>query len=251
MSILVVQLAPAGLLFAADRNITERLTRNPGATQTVVTGQSERPKVLKWPNHEVIVGYVGHAELEGRPADEWLYTFIGRHLQFANLQELADALTSDLNALFPTFRDDPMILHLGGFEMEHGQWKPRIFYIRNTLDVNHTMGAQFDCSDEIIKPGYFGSKLGNQIRTEVAWPNYFSFRQGIMLELFNTIDAALRQATGALIIAGVMHVPKTLDELVDHMKFQIHGYAADFASFYPAFEQYVGGGAEVVTAKWP
>lgn len=182
MSILVVQLAPAGMLFGADRNITTEWRFKSGLTEAVATGQSEHPKVLKWPNHEVIVGYVGQAELDKRPTEEWLYSFIGRHLEFDSLQEVADALTADLNALLPAFSKEPMVLHLGGFEVDAGQWRPRIFHIRNTLDVAYTVGSRFDCSDEIVRPGYFGAKPGDQIRAEIAWPNYFSFRQGIRLD---------------------------------------------------------------------
>ena len=249
MSILVVQLAPAGMLFGADRNITTDLKLSSGQMTTVLSAQTERPKVLKWPNHEVIVGYVGQAELDERPADEWLYGFIGRHLHFRNLQEVADALTADLNVLLPDFSDEPMILHLGGFEKVEEQWTPRVYYIRNTIDIQHTVGAKFECSDEI--PKYFPAKLGHQIQDALAWPEYFSFRQGIRLDLFNTIDMALRTATSAFIGAKLIPTPESLDQLRNHVKFQVHGYGAYFASFYPPLKQFVGGGADVVTAAWP
>jgi acylphosphatase len=48
VSILVVQPTPQGLLFGADRNITSQLTLSDGTIEVVVSGQSERPKVLKW-----------------------------------------------------------------------------------------------------------------------------------------------------------------------------------------------------------
>jgi hypothetical protein len=175
---MVVQLAPAGLLFGADRNITTTVLLQSSATTTLVTGQSERPKVLKWPNHEVIVGYIGQARLAGKPTDQWLYSFIGRHLQFKNLQELADALTADLNGLVHTFPNESMVLHLGGFEMDNGQWRPKIYFIRNTTGLTpkggYIMGTKFDCSEEISDPKYFGATPGNQIRAALAWPNYFS-----------------------------------------------------------------------------
>src|ERR1700694_2310657 len=131
MSIMVVQLTPLGILLCADRKLTSPVTLPRGKKEIVLQGQSQSPKVLKWPNHELIVGYVGQGELAGKPSDAWLYSFIGKHLQFANLQDIADALTADLNALFPTFPDEPMILHLCGFEMDKGQSKPRIYFIRN------------------------------------------------------------------------------------------------------------------------
>ena len=252
---MVVQLAPAGLLIGADRNITSQVTLSDGSTRIVVSGQAQRPKVLKWPNHEVIVGYVGQAILADRPTDEWSYSFIGRHLDYGSLQELADELTSDLNYLLPTFAESPMIVHLGGFEIVEGQATPRIFFIRNTIGLTpggaYVIGNKFDCSDEVIDPQYFGTKTGDAIKAQVAWPNYFSFRQGYDLVRFNTLDAGLRMVMDILIRAKLHGVPTSLAELSEHVQFQVHGYGAYFASFFPPFEQYVGGGADVVTAAWP
>jgi hypothetical protein len=81
MSILVVQLVREGLLFGADRNITTTVRLGTGPQGTVIaSGQAPRPKVLKWPNRPVVVGYVGRARIAGRYTDEWLYDFIGRNL---------------------------------------------------------------------------------------------------------------------------------------------------------------------------
>ncbi len=162
---------------------------------------------------------------------------------------------TDLNALFHTFPTEPMVLHLSGFEMDVGQWKPRIFFIRNTTALlpsgAYVVGNQFDCSEEITQPYYFGADSGNVIRGKVTFPQYFSFRQGYSLGTFNTIDAALRLSMDTLVQGGLQPVPTTLTDLADRMKFQIHGYGAYFAAFYTPFEQYVGGGADVVTAAWP
>ena len=73
MSVLVVQVVRDGLLFGADRNVTTTV-HQPGV---VASGQAPRPKVLKWPNHEIVVGYVGRAMIaDGVHTDEWLYDFI-------------------------------------------------------------------------------------------------------------------------------------------------------------------------------
>jgi hypothetical protein len=252
---MVVQLTPAGILLGADRNVTSQVLLHGGHATTVLTGQAQRPKVLKWPNHELIVGYVGQANLAGKPTEEWLYAFIGRHLQFNNLQEVADALTADLNSLFHAFPDQTLILHLCGFEMETGEAKPRIYFIRNTTALtttgNYVVGNQFDCSDEIIDPKYFGTKKGNQIRADLVPPAYFSFRQGYKLAAFNTIEVALRLAMNALVDGKLQPAATTLEQLAKQVKFQIHGYGAYFASFNSPLEQFVGGGADVVTATWP
>jgi hypothetical protein len=78
VSILVVQLVRDGLLFGADRNVTSSLRSGP---DVIASGQSLRPKVLKWPNHEIVIGYVGRAMItDGVHTDEWLYDFIGHNL---------------------------------------------------------------------------------------------------------------------------------------------------------------------------
>lgn len=258
MSILVVQLVPQGLLFGADRNITEQLTMSDGQTKIVVTGQSERPKVLKWPNHEVIVGYVGVAEIAGLPTDQWLYSFIGRNIDFVDLDTLARTLTNELDALYQggDFKG-PSILHLGSFENVDGEWTPRVYFIRNTLalrpDGSYEVGPRFECSEELRQPGYFGRKRGDQIR-EYVRGHCFSFRQGFDLGSFGAIDQALREAMQAIIQTHPNQphpVPETLDEWSKHVALTVRGYGAYFAAFYPPFEQYVGGGADVVWAGWP
>lgn len=91
MSVLVVQLVPEGLLFGADRNITTSLLRG---DDVLASGQSLRPKVLKWPNHEIIVGYVGRATIGDDHTDEWLYDFIGRNLETGLPQLVTHSRTS-------------------------------------------------------------------------------------------------------------------------------------------------------------
>ncbi len=258
MSILVVQLVPEGLLFGADRNITSQLTMSDGSVEIVVTGQSERPKVLKWPNHEVIVGYVGAAEIDGQPTDQWLYAFIGRNLAFADLKALGETLTSELDTLFRAGAfAGPSILHLGGFEQVDGEWTPRVYFIRNTTALNpdgsYEVGEGFDCSEELAQEVYFGRKRGGETRDYVR-SHFFSFRQGYDLGSFNTIDEALRAAMQVIIHThpNKPHpVPTTLPEWSKHVALAVHGYGAYFAAFYPPFAQYVGGGADVVWASWP
>jgi hypothetical protein len=258
MSILVVQLVPEGLLFGADRNITSQLTLRDGTVEIVVTGQSQRPKVLKWPNREVIVGYVGAAEIGGLPTDQWLYSFIGRNLGFSDLGTLAETLTAELDTLLRAGDfSGPSILHLGGFESTNGELSPRVYFIRNTTaltpDGIYEVGDGFEYSEELAQPTYFGTMRGSEIR-EYVQGNFFSFRQGFDLGSFGAIDASLRSAMQAIIHTHPRRphpLPATLDEWSKHVSLAIHGYGAYFAAFYAPFEQYVGGGADVVWAAWP
>jgi hypothetical protein len=258
MSILVVHLVPEGLLFAADRNITT--WREGGGLRLI--GQAQRPKVLKWPNTDAIIGYVGQANISGVMTDEWLYAFIGRNLTFASFESLADALANDLNdAMSAGEIDTPLIIHLGGFENVAGEWTPRIWFVRNTTDLSsagYTLGGQFDRSEEIAQPTYFGSKSGNQIRDNVTAlvqkGALFSFRQGYDLAAFNAIDEGQRAAMKLIVVGHPLsphQFPASLDEWSKHLRMAVLSYGAYFGAFFAPFEQYVGGGADVVTVPWP
>ncbi|MGB0094850.1 MAG: hypothetical protein WBP81_20240 [Solirubrobacteraceae bacterium] len=258
MSILVVRLVPEGLLFGADRNITAQVTLSDGTEEIIVRGQSERPKVLKWPNREVILGYVGAADFGGEPADEWLYAFIGRNLDANTLDAVSTSLTVELNTLSQDGRlRGPSILHLGGFELVEGGWTPRVHFVRNTLELKpngiYTWGEKFVCSEELSQENYFGARHGPEIQ-ELVRTGFFSFRQGYDLGSFGAIDQKLREALDAIIHshpAQPHQAPTTLRDWAKHVALAIHGYGAYFAAFYPPFEQYVGGGADVVWAAWP
>jgi hypothetical protein len=130
-------------LFAADRNITSTAAK--GAV--LLRGQTQRPKVLKWPNTDAIVGYVGQASIGTVETDQWLYAFIGRNITFKDFDDLAHALTDDLNAAMTAGEiTTDITIHLGGFELVAGEWTPRIWFIRNTTDLTPqgpTLGPRF------------------------------------------------------------------------------------------------------------
>ncbi len=262
MSILVTHLVPQGLIFAADRNITSSIS-DPHAT---LIGQKQRPKLLKWPNADVLVVYVGAGAIGGQPTDLWLYDFIGRNLDFADLDALASNLRDDLNVALASGDLDAansLILHLGGFEEVASDWTPRIWFIHDTAglddqDGSYIPGTTFTASEEIARPLYFGSDTGSQIHakvsTAVANGGLFSFRQGFDLGSFNIIDEALRAGLYRLTREHPNQnhpVPTTLDEWERHVRMAVLGYGAYFGAFYEAFEQYVGGGADVMSVPWP
>jgi hypothetical protein len=259
VSIMVVQLVPEGLLFGADRNITTSLRRG---NDVLATGQSLRPKVLKWPNHEIVVGYVGRATIGDEHTDEWLYDFIGRNLH-SDLQQLAhdlkDRLEFDLSG---TVADAPMVLHLGGFVEDAGQWKPQVWYIRNSEAPYRNIKAEFDVSEEI--PKYFSGKTGDQIQVDVEQRAQalqpFWFHQGYDLETFNTLDGALREGMRAIVQThpdrphphpDSLFFRDSLREWSNHLRMAILTYGAYFEAFYEPFQQFVGGGADVVWAARP
>ena len=258
MSILVVQLVPQGILFGADRNVTTEVAQG---GRLVVQGQSQRPKVIKWPNREAIIGYVGAGSISGLPTDQWLYhSFIGENLNFTGFNSLAEALKNELDREMSLGRlSDQLIIHLGGFEKVKGEWTPVVWFIRNTTELKPTgeyvLGQSFECSEEISDPRYFGGKSGDEIRKDLEmrvnnW-GFFSFRQGFDLGAFNAFDSVTRFALRAIVESRRHSFPSSLEEWAKHVKMAVLTYGAYFQAFYEPFEQYVGGGADVVWAKWP
>ncbi len=264
MSILVVQVLPQGIIFGADRNITiTRITSDDrGRSVTVVLGQSQRPKVLRWPNKKAIVGYVGAAEIGGMPSDEWLYEYIGNHLEFPNLQILAHDLAETIQrqrALDEGQSEpEPLVLHLAGFEKRDAHQVPVVWYIRNPHGMKDgyyiDIRKEFLCSEEFWK--YFPNVSSSQIREHLNQLalNYqpFWFHQGLDLGTFNTLEMFLRQAFALLCRVHPAHsFPQTLREWEQHLKMAILTYGAYYQAFKDPGEQYVGGGADTVSLSWP
>ena len=244
---MTVQLVPEGLLIGADRNVTSQIGRG----GVIRLGQTRRPKVLKWPNREIVIGYIGLADIADQPTDEWLYRFIGRHLT-GNLGGLARALKEELDAeTLPP--DEPLIVHLGGFERAGDQWQPEVWFIRNSRHLNPKTGRyeqihrDFLLSEEISRPDYFGKATGDEIRRQVermakSWQPFW-FHQGYDLGTFNVLDDVVRKGMRALIEGHPWQrhpFPATLNEWAKHLRMAICTYGAYFEAFYEPFEQHVG-----------
>ena len=122
-------------------------------------------------------------------------------------------------------------------------------------DLGYTdIVGEFDVSDEI--PKYFSGMTGDQIRANVEqraknWEPFW-FHQGHDLATFNMLDQVLRAGMRPIIQNHPDHqFPDSLQEWSKHLKMAILTYGAYFEAFYLPFNQYVGGGADVVWAKWP
>lgn len=260
MSILLVEIVPQGILFGADRNIT--VTRRDAGSLVEIRGQSQRRKVLRWPRNRALLGYVGAAEIGGQPADEWLYDFIGDNLSFSSFGDLAENLRArveaqrrkDENAEAP----DPLIIHLGGFEERVGAQVPVVWYIRNAFDLGpqgyQEVRKTFECSEEFwdyfpdVAPAGIRAALKQMAeRYEPFW-----FHQGFDLGTFNTLETYLRAAFRLLCENHPGHAfPATLDDWKRQVRMSILTYGAYFEAYRGVGEQYVGGGADVVSIPWP
>jgi hypothetical protein len=132
----------------------------------------------------------------GEHTDEWLYDFIGRNLD-TDLPQLAQELKSKLEFdLRGQIDAEPMLLHLGGFVEDAGQWKPHVWYIRNATAPTgyQDIKDEFDVSEEIQT--YFRGQTGDEIQAQVDqlahnWRPFW-FHQGYDLNTFNTLEHVLR-----------------------------------------------------------
>jgi len=257
MSIFVVYVTAAGLVFGADRNITSWKRLWDGKEEWVVSGQSQRPKVLRWPDRELLIGYVGEARVRGDLTDKWLYSFIGRNLDGRPIGDIALRLRDELEAAFPD-RPFPghLVIHLGGFQKADQLWLPEVHFVHNTTGLSddgfYQVGDHFTSSEELSRDIYLGKVPRDEWRAALK-KTPFSFRHGTDLAAFNTIDSKLHEAMD-LLIAGhprkVHPLPENLEEWSKHMVFRIQAYAAYFVAFYPPFQQLVGGRADYLTAEW-
>jgi hypothetical protein len=264
MSILVVQVLPQGIIFGADRNITETrvASDSSGKSVTVVLGQSQRPKVLRWPNRKALVGYAGAASIGGMPTDEWLYEYIGDHLEFRSFESLAHELSDKVQkqrAIDEGQRDpEALVIHLAGFEERDSQQVPVVWYIRNPRGIKNgyyvDIRKEFLCTEEFW--GYFPnippSEIRERLRVLAVQNKPFWFHQGLDLGTFNTLEMFLRGAFALLCEMHPAHsFPQTLREWERHLKMAILTYGAYYQAFRGPGEQYVGGGADTVRLDWP
>jgi hypothetical protein len=264
VSILVVQALPQGIIFGADRNVTQTkvASDSSGKSVTVVLGQSQRPKVLRWPNKRALVGYVGAATTGGMPTDEWLYEFIGDHLEFPSFGDLAHDLADKVQEQRAIDEGqagpEPLIIHLGGFEARGSEQVPVVWYIRNPHGMEGgdyiDIRKEFLCTEEFWRyfPGVPVDQIRELLRRVASQYQPFWFHQGLDLGTFNTLEAFL---TGAFALLCRVHpdhsFPQTLLEWQQHLRMTILTYGAYYQAFRGPGEQYVGGGADTVSLTWP
>lgn len=264
MSVLSIHIVPQGIIFAADRNITiQRYFGNEKQPTSIPYGQTQGSKILKWPNNKAIVGAVGAASLGGKQINEWLYDFIGNNINFSSFNELSESLKDAIQKQreIDDEKDKPqgMLIHLGGFEKRDGFIVPIIYFIRNIHGMdnqgNYTdIRADFAYSEEIedkFKP-LKSSELKNRFKELSEKKEPFWFHHGIGLKIFNILDAFIKQALNTIYINDTeLPFPSRLDEWEQHAKMIILTYEAYFQAFKQPWEQYVGGGVDVLSLPWP
>lgn len=273
MSILLVNLVPQGIIFGADRNIHSEDRGTPefidgadGKSYYEILhrhySQAPRPKVLRWPKNKALVGYAGEAQIKGVPTDEWLYDFIGDHLEFKSFETLAESLRQSIEAQRRidegNEKANPIIIHLAGFEEREGIQVPAVWVIRNDHNPPHLTDIRkeflkFDCLWEKNLWNMTPQTIRGDLSVYANKFNPFWFHQGIDLGIFNLFDAFLKAAIGYLHQAGSLKPerPQSLEDWERQMRMSILVYGAYFQAYQKPYEQYVGGGVDTVSIPWP
>jgi hypothetical protein len=271
MSILLVEVIPQGIIFGADRNVTIRrvVPQSPGTVGNTniniiqeYRGQSQRPKVLRWPQRKALIGYVGEAKISGVPTDEWLYDFIGDNLNFQNFEVLSESLRLKVEEQRRIDEGNrqaaALIIHLGGFEERDGVQVPTIYVIRNVW--HHSPTGYEDIRKEFQKVEAFGEAFQNTLPQEIrrhietlaSHYEPFWFHQGFDLGTFNVIEEFLKAAFRTLCEGSSKHsLPQSLQGWEQQVRMSILTYGAYFQAYKGPSEQFVGGGVDVVSIEWP
>jgi hypothetical protein len=256
MSILVIEVVSEGLIFAADRNITMQ-----HASGSVSRG-TPQPKVLRWPKDDVLFGFVGAATLNGKPIHEWLEDVRSEFASIATLKELSEKLSVRIQN--QRAQDEgssaaqPMIVHIGGFEVRDGSNTPSIWYIRNVYKLGQfgylDFRKDYQVTEEFWRyfPNIDASEIRDHLKVIAKQFQPFWFHQGIDLLTFNVLQEAIKSAFRLLCQQHPRHdIPVTLQEWSQHARLQVLMYGAYYEAFHAPPQQAVGGGADVVTLSWP
>lgn len=264
MSIMVVQVVPAGILIGADQQITIIRT-----TSDVTTGwpkeivdYEKRDKVFKWPNGKVLMAYVGSASIEGHRVDEFLKKFIDSNNYYSSFSELCFKLTGELNAWLNgkvIGWKEPIIIHVASFIKENGIFIPQIYYIRNAKKLTYKgyedISNIFECREEFWLDEYFGKIAHKDIRDHLSARALFQpfwFHQGTDLLAFNILDKSMTLLFNTLLLTHPKHrkIPEKIEDWSSFLKMVILSYESYHRAFKDQNNQKVAG-VDVVTLDWP
>lgn len=257
MSVIVIQVLPFGIIFAADRNVTEFDT-----TTMKPIKQFESTKVKKTQSGRHLVGYVGAARIAGRDSLEYLIDFVESKETGNDLDQLAKLVHDEVEAQHA--KDDQggepseLIVSIAGIKKREDIPVPEVYYISNCWSLikgsYRDIRKEFGCSDEVrvkseearVKPSNLKAWLSAMSTTNQP----FGFQHAIGLQNFVIIDNMLKVTLQALATQNNLPNPTNLQQWQSQARMSVLTYGAFFERFYGTNEQYVGGGVDVISLDW-
>ena len=257
VSILVCELLPDGIVFAADKNVTT-VTFN-ASGERVSTVQDLGSKILRWPKHRALLGYVGAASVGGQTMYDWLYDFIGDHFDFTEPAVVANDMCTRLQKELGGTKAQQSIVEFAAFATRDGCVVPEFWHITNVHGLTETgyqpASETFIASEQLLR-GHLKDQLTPANIRDFLYKRAmafdpFWFHQGFDLSVFNTVTEAARQAFVALQQCGKLPHPQTLADWERHARMRVLTYGAYFEAFGEPGQRFVGGGADVLSIPWP
>jgi hypothetical protein len=254
MSTFIAYLLADGIVFAADRNITVSDQRG------VSLYQEEAPKIFRWPTGDALVGYVGAAELDHQPMESWLPDFISRHPKVHDPGSVAHALRQEVQDCMDKAPLEALFVQFAAFAKRDEVIVPEYWHITNVHGMDEKVTGRYDpprrdfgCSEEMGKKAATvpATDLRRVLKQYADAYDPRWFHQSIELGIFNLLEAGAKAAFNDLQKKGLLSAPQSLTDWERHARFWILQYGAYFGAFYPHNEQYVGGGADVLSIPWP
>ena len=257
MSILVCEMLPIGIVFAADKNVTIPSLDDSG--NVVATVQDLGIKILRWPRNRALLGYVGRAAVGNQSMHDWLHDFMGDHIAFTDPEAVAIDMRDRLQSEIGGPGACRSIVEFAAFAKREGVVVPEFWHVTN---VHGITDEEYDPPSETFKASE--RLLGFHLRGQASPQNirdYLAdrarcfdplwFRQGFGLTVFNTVTEAVRLAFIVLQGSGSLGPPQTLEDWERHAKMWVLIYGAYFEAFGAPGQRYVGGGADSLSIPWP
>jgi hypothetical protein len=258
MSIFVGEVVADGIVFAADKNVT--ITKFDGDGNAVSTVQDLGSKILRWPKRKALLGYVGCAQIGSQTTHDWLYDFIGEHIDFTEPAVVAYDLRDRLQTRIGGPDAPACIVQFATFVNREGHIVPEFWHITNIPGLTPTgyqpASETFSASERLlgfhlIDEGVTPAGIREYLRNRALQFAPFWFHQGIGLDVFNTLSEAARQAFALLQQRGSLQRPGNLAEWEQYARMWVLIYGAYFEALGAPGEKYVGGGADVLSIPWP
>jgi hypothetical protein len=257
MSIFVSEVLADGIVFAADKNVTLKTFDADGNVASEV--QDISSKILRWPKRKALLGYVGCAAIGNQTMHEWLYDFVGEHMNFTEPADVASDLRDRLQAKIGGPGAPGSIVQFATFARRQGQVVPEFWHVTNIhgMDATGYLPATetFTASERLLGVHLNGQATPENVRAFLRgcadrfYP--FWFHQGMNLAVFNTVSDAVKQAFAKLQEAGHLPVPRSLADWERHARMWVLIYGAYFEAFGAPGQRYVGGGADALSIPWP
>jgi hypothetical protein len=261
MSILLIEVLPQGMIFAADRNVTVDWEGSNKGETVLYRAQEIGSKIVRWPHSRALIGAAGLGEIGGQSTYDWLYDFVGDHVDFtepaAVAMDLRDRLQDEVGNLNPP---EGLIVEFGCFAKHDAVTVPEMWHVSNIHGMNKETGDydpptnRFGVSERIL--GYHFKDIQPRdlravLKRLADEHNPFWFHQGINLTVFNTLEQEVKKAFRVLQRLGKLEPPHSLQEWERHARMWVLIYGAYFEAFGEPGEKFVGGGADVLSIPWP